>query len=729
MAAPRSDAPARAAAIALGAGIVLVAAAAATVNVRVTAFALDETVLKQSAAHYTHGLPGSLFHDLSARGTARLYPLLIAPLVALFDGDVAVRAVRAFNALLFASAGVPLYLLARRVLVSPWRAVAAALLGGVAVPWLTISSAVYTENLAWPLYFWTILAILWTLRAPSPGRDAVCVALIAAGIGTRVQLVSLLPAYLVLVLWRERGAGVTAPAPAGRRVQRTLRRFPVLAAVVVIGVVVAATMLVTGQLHGRISELLGSYSEFQDRTALPSDTLLAVLVEVAALSLGIGIAPAIVGSGWYAAALSGRAPRDHAALARATLVAGIALVVVVVFAQGGYLGDRTEERYFVYLVPPLWIGTFAAIERREAAVSPRVLGLATGVLAIIFATIEFVRPLDVQTVFLAPVQESVGHALTVRISEWGLRGLTVRDVLGYGTLIVGALVVLAWSRRRRAREPLVVGIGVLAQVVIGLYAWSAIDGGIAGAGSRTTSPPTPAQLGWVDRTAAPGGPPVYLNNLVGVLGEQALATEEGLAFYNDDLAAYATIAGVERPAVPLSSLAVRPFDVDREGRLAGGKPLDLVVEHPQSAAWQMSGGPPLGQSPDGEYVLRRLRRPNRATWTATGLTAAGWVVVGRPVVLTLYPAAVRGRSARVTMVLTPPPGVSGGVTVRLGGQHRDVALGFGIDPVTIAFDECLRGRPVHGSVVPRAAAPVGPDALPVAGVLTQVAIDPGKGCR
>ena len=100
--------------VALGIGVALVAALAAIVNVRVSGYVLDETVIKQSAVHYSHHLPDSLFHDLTARATSRLYSLGLMPLFRLFDGDVAVRAARVLNGLLVpASTAIPVYLIAR----------------------------------------------------------------------------------------------------------------------------------------------------------------------------------------------------------------------------------------------------------------------------------------------------------------------------------------------------------------------------------------------------------------------------------------------------------------------------------------------------------------------------------------------------------------------------------------------------------------------------------------
>jgi hypothetical protein len=710
----------------------LIAAAAATINVRVNTFVLDETLLKSSAVHYTSGLPDSLFHDLSARGTARLYSLVLAPFFAIWDGDVAVRVARAFNAFLFASAAVPLYLLGRRVLVSRWRAVAAALLGAVAVPWLLLSSVIYTENLAWPLYLWTAVAFLWVLRAPSPARDAVALALIAAGVCTRVQFAALLPAYLALVLIAEWPGLRRGPGTATGRLQHAASRFPLLAAFTCVGVLALLALAVTGQLHGVVADSLGSYSEFQDRTQLPANTLLAALVEASSLSLGIGLLPAILGAAWYAAALRRGADDEHRQLALVTLVMGVALVLLVVYAQGGYLAELTEERYFAYLVPVLWIGAFAATEATRVTIAPGAILAGTLTLVGLFGAIPLSRGLDIDTVFLAPVQEAVAKVVPQR-EALGLAGFSQRDLLGYGTLVLGLLALLAWRRWPRGRERALLGAGVALQLAIGAYGWAVTDGKVAAVGSRTATPPRFEDLGWIDRHSG-GERPVYVANLAGLQGPSALATQRQAIFFNDDLSAYATVPdlALPAPADPVTSLPVQAYGVDaRTGRL-DGPPLGLIVEHPNSPSWQLAGGAPIAASPDAQLLMRRVTPPLRATWTASGLTAEGHVPAGKALPIRLYPGAVRGRGAHVRMIVSPAP-VQGptAVKIRLAGQERDLALPISGVPLEAVFDVCLDGRAVGGEIAPVQSAPGINGGAALAGTVTLVEITPSTSdpCR
>src|SRR5262249_23309018 len=155
-----------------------------------------ETVVKASAVHYRHGLPGSLFHDLNARATSRLLPLLLMPIFAIWDGDVGLRIARAACALLFCSTSIPIYFLARLVLRTRWFAAGAALLA-IAAPWLTLGTTLYTENLAYPLFVWTLLAMVWAARQQSWKGDLLVVGLIALTMTARVQMFALLPGWLI----------------------------------------------------------------------------------------------------------------------------------------------------------------------------------------------------------------------------------------------------------------------------------------------------------------------------------------------------------------------------------------------------------------------------------------------------------------------------------------------------------------------------------------------------
>jgi hypothetical protein len=131
---------------------------------------------------------------------SQLYPLLIAPFFRFLSVPAAVDAAHALNALLFASAALPAYLLARAVTGSRTGGLFAAAITAF-VPWLVLSTTLLTENAAYPAFAWALLLAYRTLVAPSPGRDAAALAGLLVAFLARTQLLVLaavLPVAIVV---------------------------------------------------------------------------------------------------------------------------------------------------------------------------------------------------------------------------------------------------------------------------------------------------------------------------------------------------------------------------------------------------------------------------------------------------------------------------------------------------------------------------------------------------
>ncbi len=647
----------------------IVAALAATVASKIGTIALDEIVLKQSAVHYTSGLPGSLFHDINARATSRLYSLLLAPLFAQYDGDTAVRIARVFNTVLFASASIPAYLLALRVVASRWLAAVAALLG-MATPWLILTTVIYTENLAFPLFLWTLWAMERAIRRPGALRDLAALVFIALLMSTRTQFGILFVAYwlsivLVGVLPVRRGSLVDA-LPMLRR--RWLRRHPFSVALLALVGLYVVWLAAHGHLHARIQSIFGTYSEIQDRNHISSDMSLALLVEVVALSLGIGFLPAVAGIAWYARALrSRRGPAWILALVSVVTV-GVSSVATM-YAQGGYIGDRTEERYYFYAVPLLWIGAAAAL-RGPLVPTRRALAVAAGALMLLYAVIPFPVELLPQTGFLTPTLASIGHLGPQLIRDLGVAGLTLHDAL-FGLAAVGfAALAFVWRRRRWARIGLVVVVPALLQLALTVYVFDVARGKVHGVQARTAG--NFAASGWVDRALAHGGEASWLNN------QSADATagddhQRATIFWNDQLTSATQVPAIGLPEVqwPLAGLGVVDVGFDqRTGVLGRGAATGALVQAPSSPQLQIAGLR-LSASPDAAFELIRTDVPAHARWAAVGLTPDGWLPEGRKAAL--LATAPAGRPAlRVRLTLAAPKGGDRIAVIRLGDLRRTV---------------------------------------------------------
>ena len=129
-----------------------------------------------------------------------LYPILIAPVMEAFDLPAAIRIAHGLNALLFASAAIPAYLLTRWVLASRAAALAVAALT-VFVPWLSFTLSLLTEVVAYPAIIWAVYGIALTVAAPSARGDALALLAIGIAYAARTQFVFLfavLPGAIVL---------------------------------------------------------------------------------------------------------------------------------------------------------------------------------------------------------------------------------------------------------------------------------------------------------------------------------------------------------------------------------------------------------------------------------------------------------------------------------------------------------------------------------------------------
>jgi hypothetical protein len=667
--APRGPGWAPTAALLLG--IALVAGVAAAFNVRVTSFLLDETTIKASAVHYGQGLGYNVLHDAQARSTTRLYSLLISPLFRVLTGDEGVRAARALNGPLFASTAIPAYLLARQALASRWLAVAAGI-AAIALPWLALTTAMFTENLAYPVVLWTVLAMAWSFRAPSPRRDLLVVALLGVALVTRTQLIALAGGYAALVVaraWLDRRRGVA--------LGRVARGFPFALAGAAVVVLAALALLAAGRLGADLRSALGLYAQTTtDRSTLPVDAGTGVLVEVLGLALGVGVVPAILAMAWYPRALAGRAGDGGRAVAVAGVCAVVALFAFTMLAQGGFAGAATEERYYFYAAPLLWIGALAALE--SGLPRPRDLleaGMALALLALVLAIpVALLR----ESSFFAPALSTTSYLLaqlSQGLGDLGLSGLSQRDALGLVVALVAVAVAVAWRRGpRRGGAIALAGAGVF-QVALTVIAFTAIGGGIPGVPGRT-DPPSARALGFIDR-ATGSAPVTWIDDQPHGADDIAFDNVQRLAMlYNDAIRQRIRVPALGTAAddFPLNRQPMGFGQVGADGTLAIAPPIPVAtpfaVETAGSPFLQLEGSTLAASPPQLGLVVKRTAQPLRAAWYATGLGPSAALAPGASARLTAW----GDRTATLTL-----SAASGGAqaAIRLAGSDRTIALGPG----------------------------------------------------
>lgn len=697
--------------IALAGGLLLLAVGAGLIAAHVTVFALDETLIEQSAVHYTSGLPHTLFHDLDARATNRLYPLLLSIPLRLFDGAQALRIDHMFNVLLFLSAAVPIFLLARVLLRSSWLAVATALLS-VAVPWLTLTSALFTENLSYPLFWWMILATAAAIWRGGLGRDALALLTIALLVGTRVQFAAVFVGYVLAMLLRS--FQLTAARDLrflprlGAALRSIARSYPLSLLLLACMLVVALHEKLSGRWEAHVQALLGGYSNVIIRNGLPANMGQGLLIELIALALGVGLLPAIVSIAWFFRRMAQPQLDRRWVYVAVSAIVILAFLVLTVYAQGGYLGTLTEERYFFYVVPVFWLGTFAAVEERN--LRPMDLLLVAGGLALVYASIPFLSPLGQETAFLDPAESVVPHVFSSRFADIGLTGLSMQDALALLAVIVGGLAAWLWRGKPARRVWWTVAAAVAAQLLLTGYAFAVIDGKVSGIAGRTAG--SVSALGWVDAHAG-GARVAWLDNLSTAAPPTTFASPVAdqmrtTLFWNSRVRNWIHLPELGLPSVEVPMAALPGYDGVSVNQSTGvlspplaASRLTTVVGARNSPFLQLEGVT-LARSREGVLALTRLAHPARATWVARGLRQDGGILIGGPVHIaafgvSLFTARAGTPRQALTIVLSvvPAPPVAGAtaqsgapLAIRFGHASAHIDLTPGM-PQRIRLTTCL----------------------------------------
>ena len=326
---------------------------------RVRGFQNDENEYVYLARWTVNNFPESLW-DFSTmtRGLQRLEVWLLALPLSLFKQPLAFNVAHVLNVAAYVSAAVPGYLLARGLGLAPrWRVLAALLT--IALPWAVIAVTFLTEPLAYPAFTWALWAI-WRAAVFGGWRaDVVAIAVIGIATLSRTALGLLGPLLVATVLWQELRFGDWRGEDGWRSRGRAfvvdlVRRHPVLMG----GIAAGAAYYGLGRL-GVLplpTSLTGAYgtpffgisSAFLDKTAF----------YLARLTAGVGFFPFVIAVPWLLVRLVKPGDARLHAFAVVSFVAW--LLVLYVNSPAG-----TDERYVVYLAPPLMIGFAAALARRD----------------------------------------------------------------------------------------------------------------------------------------------------------------------------------------------------------------------------------------------------------------------------------------------------------------------------------------------------------------------------
>jgi hypothetical protein len=659
--APRRES--RLPAIACAAAVLLAGVIMAWVGTRVSTFEFDEAHYRASAVHYRDNLPHNFLHDLSAYATSRLYALTLAPLFAVADGDVAVRVAKVYNAVLWCSTAIPLWLLTRGLL-TPWRRAAAVTLGVVA-PWMLLTTLLFTESMALPAFVWFTFAALQAVRRPAWWRDGLVMVAFVICILARVQLAGAIAGYVLLIAVGAREHLTTIRGTpwwwAGRELLRYLRRYAFTCAAIAAIALYFVYLKLNGTFEHQFTQIFGVYASTKNRPTLFGDGFAMVLVEVLAISAGLGITSVLLGVPWYARTLASKVRDDAWWYAAATLCVGAGLIAFTAYSQGSYWGDITEERYWMYTFPFLWPAAFAAAQRRTVRTSD--ILLVSAVLVAIAGALGVPRHLDQASVVLAPVMATLGS-----LTDQALKPLTAtsRDQVALLVLVVCAVAWFVVRRMPWVRLEWLLAGGALLQLVLLAVPVLALEGKVVDNVNRTGA--DFAALGWIDRAAS--GDVAWLPSEPRRNQDALAAWQRSAMFWTSKVTTRVGVNG-STPApdpVPLEALDRPLLEADpRTGRLQGALPTAEVVAWPDSPYEQLAGRV-LAHAPDSALALIKPAAPARLQYRSVGLAADDGLPIGSDVKLDVWPAA--GRAAKVTLTFD-----SLGVgTVRLKGAGRTQRL-------------------------------------------------------
>jgi hypothetical protein len=417
-----------------------------------------------------------LVRDVPSNGYGFVYPVLIAPAFGLFAAvPSAYHVAKLINAVVMSLTAVPVYYLARRLLSARLSLAAAAL--SVLVPSMLYTETLMTENVFYPVFMLTVLALVLTLERPTPRRQVLLLAACVLAYATRAQAVALF------------GAALVAPVLHGlieRDLRPRLRRFATLYGIAG-GAIVLGLAATVARGRSPLS-LLGAYRAATSSGYSVTDVARYVLWHVAELDLYVGVI------GLAALLAMWLAPRTLSPGARAFVAATLPVTVllvaeVAVFASRQSL--RIEERNDFYLAPLAIIATLGLLARDVVPSSRRVRVTAAAVAGVLPVAIPFARFVNTSA-----ISDTLGLLPWWWLQDHGIHFGPLRIVaLGVG-LAVGAAFVLVPPRYALVFPALLLVYFALSSAVVenGRHGIHQASAGALFAGIRVPHPD------WIDRT-------------------------------------------------------------------------------------------------------------------------------------------------------------------------------------------------------------------------------------
>ena len=597
---------------------------------RVGTFQNDEDEYVYLARWVGNNLPESLWNfDLMSRGLQRLEVWILAVPLALVKAPEAFQLARAVNVAVFVSAAFPAYLLTRGLGARPRWAVLAAFVAIVG-PWAVYTTSFLTEPVAFGIWVWVLWATWRAALVPGWRTDALALVLVGLAALTRSGFVILAPLVPAVVIAQRARFG---------HLREVLRFNPLVSAAVAAGVLVLAAD-VAGALP--LEKLGGSYGSALNIIFDPF--IEKTSVYGARLAIGIGFIPFAIGLPWLVARVI--RPGDQAAFAFATTALIAALLLFILNSPAG-----ADERYIIYLGPPLAVAACAALARRDVRPAAVLAAAAFG------AWLVWRQGWNPEGggfgFFIGPTESFYARVGLLRLEGYLPGWLPVRTAALLLMLGVGALS--AWALTRRPRAAAVAALLVGALVVVQLAQAEYTLRRYVNEGGQRFGPPL-SDRAWVDRAIyGKGRAAIFPMEVANNLGFEPIWRE--IQFWNTSVSDVALTRprGIRTPpGDSVYDVAVDPAT----GRIEG-PPLPPYAVVPRGWVDLRLAGETAANSSYLQADLIRLARPPRARLEASGPQGDGFLLEGNRARVRVWRGDLDpGRTWCLRVPLNLPPDVA-----------------------------------------------------------------------
>ena len=666
--------------------VAMIAAAALTYtlfSLRIRTFQPDEWYFTELARLTAHDFPAALWKSgVYLRGIERVDQLFLTIPYALFGTPTSYEVAHVIQAVLYASAALPVWLLGRAAgLGRAARLLATAL--ALAAPWAIVSTSFLAEPAAYPAYAWVLCTAWYAATRPSRKIEVLALVALAVAALSRTQFLALPPILPLAIIWQE-WRWELAGEPWSSRLRQLPRqcwsRHPIITVISVLALL-AVFANAAGLLPGSgIGTLAGGYG--LPRLESVSAEYARARYYLSRMAVGTGLVALALGSAWVLRTLA--RPRREGLHALAVICALGLLGLLASIVTAG-----PDERYLLYGAVPIALAFSAELDSRRRSERMGLAGIlcmAACVTAVILVIESVGWPSSPQPYdfFVYPAAVFYGRVV---IGKLGLLHLPlIHPAPERLVQIAIVLVALAWvlsGYRARWRRPAAVllGLGVLALCVTQLY--YVLDKFTTGAGAEPTGP-SAVQRSWVDRAVPARVHPYELGIGLGGAGG-FIPIWRTIDFWNTSVQGVASFTIPERPPIIIAGPNSMILTVESPTGVLRAVPTTPGERPPSVPGYlliPLEGTNPfgiegklVGQDPRLPVMLVHVGHPARAAWQILGLDQEGFIVPGATATAYVYSGALEGGARCASFYLIAPPAFSGGWPYTVFSGAKKVASG------------------------------------------------------